>query len=290
MYLLQTLVDGLSLGSLYAVFALGVALVFGVMGLINFAHGELIMIGAYAAVLVVRPVIWVVLAVPVLVMAAALLMERVAFRPVRDAAPTTMLVTSFALSSGLQSAATSLFGSLQRNADVLPALSHSVRLGALRIPVLDLVTVGTGVVMMAGLALFFARTSTGIRMRAAAEDFPTARMLGVKANRVIALAFALSGLCAGAGALLLVSQTGYATPTLGTAPVLAAFIAVVVGGIGEIRGAVLGGYLLGLVTVALQAYLPPGLRSFQTAFAYAVVLAFLVIRPQGILPGKVRLI
>jgi branched-chain amino acid transport system permease protein len=285
----QTLIDGASLGSLYAVFALGVALVFGIMGLVNFAHGELIMIGAYGAVLIARPIIWVVPCVLAFAVLAALIMERLAFRPVRHASPTTMLVTSFAVSFALQSVATSVFGSQQRSADFAPGLSTAIGVGGLQVPALDLVTVGVGLVLMVGLRVFFGRSSLGVQMRAAAEDFPAARMLGVRAGRVIALAFGISGLFAGVGAVLLVAQTGYASPTIGTAPVLAAFIAVVVGGIGEIRGAVLGGYLLGLVSVLLQAYLPPDLRAFQTAFAYAVVLAFLVVRPEGILRGKVRL-
>jgi len=285
-FFLQTIVDGLSVGSLYAVFALGVALVFGIMHLINFAHGELIMIGAYAAIVVGRP-LWIVIIVALAVsVLAAVLMERLAFRPVRNADPTTMLVTSFALSYGLQSLATAIFGSLQRGGAIAGELSRSVQVIGLSVPRLEIATITVTVAMLLALNVLLARTSMGVQMRAAAEDFPTARMLGVRANRVIAAAFAISGLFAGVGAVLFVAQHGYVNPTIGSAPVLAAFIATVVGGIGTLRGAVLGGYLLGLVSVLLHGYLPADLRNFQTAFAYAAVVACLLIRPQGLLASR----
>jgi branched-chain amino acid transport system permease protein len=281
----QYVIDALSLGSLYAVFALGIALVFGIMGLINFAHGELIMAGGYALVLLQDDVgFGRLIALFAVVVLLALAMERVAFRPVRKADPETMLVTSFAVSFLLQSLAVLIFGGLPRSVTPWASItSEHFTVGGLQIQYLDLLAVVTTAVILAGLALFFGRTRIGVQMRAAAEDFTTARLLGVRANTVIALSFALSGALAGVAALFLVAKTGIVTPSMGLAPVLAAFIATIVGGLGSVQGAVLGGYVLGAITVALQAALPLDLRPYRDAFVFAAVIAVLLLRPQGLL-------
>lgn len=286
--LIQYSIDALSLGSLYAVFALGIAIVFGIMRLINFAHGELILAGAYALVLFQdwNPVmrLGLTLAVPVVL---ALGMERVAFRPVRRADPETMLVTSFAVSFLLQSLAILIFGGLPRSVAPWSTLtSEYLRIGGVQVQYLDILAVVVTAVLLVGLALFFSRTSLGIQMRAAAEDFTTARALGVRANRVIAFSFVLSGGLAAIASLFLVGKTGIVTPSMGLAPVLAAFIAVIIGGLGSLQGAILGGYLLGTITVALQVMLPLELRPYRDAFVFCAVILVLLIRPQGLLVAR----
>jgi branched-chain amino acid transport system permease protein len=282
----QYVVDGFSLGSLYALFALGIALVFGVMQLINFAHGELIMVGGYAIVLLgsASPVLVIATVIAVCV-ALALLLERVAFRPARGADAETLLVTSFAVSFLLQSLATLTLGALPRGASVLHGLNRPLDVAGLSIRGLDLVTVGVTIVLVCGLVAFL-KTRLGVEMRAAAENFRMARLLGVASNKVIAISFAMSGLLAGVAAVILVAQTGLVTPTLGVSPVLAAFIATIIGGIGSLTGAVLGGYALGAVTTALQAALPLELRSYRDAFVFVVVVAVLILRPQGLLAPR----
>jgi branched-chain amino acid transport system permease protein len=283
---MQYVVDAFSLGSLYALFALGIALVFGVMQLINFAHGELIMVGGYALVLIGggSPALTIV-AMLIVVVVLALALERVAFRPARGADAETLLVTSFAVSFLLQSLATLTLGALPRGASVLQGLNRPIDVAGLNIRGLDLVTVGATVVLVAGLAVFL-KTRLGVQMRAAAENFRMARLLGVASNKVIAMSFAMSGLLAGVAAVILVAQTGLVTPTIGVAPVLAAFIATIIGGIGSLTGAVLGGYALGAVTTALQAALPLELRSYRDAFVFVVVVAVLILRPQGLLAPR----
>jgi branched-chain amino acid transport system permease protein len=285
--LIQNAIDALSFGSLYALFALGIALIFGIMGLINFAHGELIMVGGLALVLLGHPG-WPLLILATLGIAVvfALAMERVAFRPVRGADPITLLVTSFAISYVLQNLAEVTFGSVPRTTNLSTSLAESFSVGGIYIPKLDVVTVIVTAILLVALGLFLGRTRTGVQMRAAAEDFRMARVLGVNANRVIATAFVLSGVLAGVAAILLVAQTGVVTPTIGSGPVLIAFIATVLGGIGSLRGAVLGGFILGIITVALQAYLPLEFRYYRDAFAYTAVIAMLLVRPQGLIVAK----
>jgi branched-chain amino acid transport system permease protein len=281
--LVQNIVDALTFGSLYALFALGIALVFGIMRLINFAHGSLIMIGGFALVLLDGvPLVLRLPLVLAIVVVAALAMERVAFRSVRDASPATMLITSFALSYLLQSLAILILGTLPRSTNLLSGLTKSFDIAGISVQWLDVVTIVVTIALLVALTAFLARTSIGVQLRAAAEDFRMARVLGVRANSVVATAFAISGLLAGVASVLLVAQGGVVSTEIGAGPVLVAFIATVLGGMGSMRGAVLGGLALGAITVALQAYLPVELRYYRDAFAYSAVIAVLLMRPQGL--------
>jgi len=280
----QHAVNAISLGSLYGLSALGIALIFGVMRLINFAHGELIMAGGYAMVLLYA-VGWPIMVVGTIVtaMVCAVLMERVAFRPLRHASAATLLIASFTISYLLQSVVTATATATARPV-VLPSfLSEVIAIGGVRIEMLAVLTVGCTVVLLIGLAAFLRRTTLGLEMRAAAEDFRMARLLGVRANRVIATAFAISGFLAGFVSLSFVGQTASVTPTMGVSITLVAFVATVVGGMGSIVAAPLGGFLLGAVTVVLQVVLPDGLSPYRDAFVFAAVIAVLLVRPQGLL-------
>lgn len=286
-FFVQNLIDGVALGSLYALFGLGIALIFGIMQLINFAHGELIMVAGYALVVVGHPP-WpfLVLATVAIAVVFALAMERAAFRPVRGANAPTLLITSFAVSFLLQNIAVASFGALPRGVNISTSMLRPIELGSIVIPRLDVLIVGVTAVLLVALALFLAKTTVGVQMRAAAENFRMARILGVRANVVIAVAFGISGVLAASSAILLVLQTGSVSPTLGVQPVLVAFIATVLGGMGSLRGAVLGGILLGLVTILLQAYLPLELRYYRDAFAYGAVILVLLLRPQGLIVSR----
>jgi branched-chain amino acid transport system permease protein len=284
---LQHVIDAITYGSQFALYSLGIALIFGIMGLINFAHGELIMAGAYTIILIGHPP-WpvVVIATVGIGVVFALGMERMAFRPLRGANPATLLIASFALSYGLQNLAILIEGSAPKGTSVSTWLSESFQIGSVSVPKLDPVTVGVTIVLLIALGLFLQRTRMGVQMRAAAEDFRMARILGVRANTVIATAFAMSGLLAGIGAYLLVAQTGEISPDIGSNPVLYAFVATVLGGMGSLRGAVLGGYVFGAIFVGLQSYLPLELRSYRDAFAFAAVIAMLLVRPQGLIVAR----
>jgi branched-chain amino acid transport system permease protein len=286
-HFLENAVNALDTGSLYALYALGIALLFGVMRLINFAHGQLIMIGAYTLVLV-RPhgLLLAIVACVVITAFAALLMERIAFRPVRGANPATMLVTSFAVSFALQSLAVVIEGSVPKSTNLSPVLTQSWRIGGAQIPKLDIITIGVTILLVVALALFLARTSMGVQMRAAAEDFRMARLLGVRANRVIAVAFAISGTLAAATSFMLIGQTGSVDSTTGITPVLYGFIATVLGGLGSLPGAALGGLLLGVGGTILQIELPANLSPDRDAFLFVAVFLVLVLRPQGLIVSR----
>jgi branched-chain amino acid transport system permease protein len=285
----QAVIDSISLGCLYALFALGIALIFGVMGLINFAHGELVMIGGFCAVYFAgagQP--WLSIGLIASVVVAAVLMERIAFRPLRGASPATILVASFGVSIVLQNVAQMAFGSLPKTTNLLSGLSTAYVVGDVSIPRLSVATVAITVGLVAALGAFLRFTDLGVQMRAAAENFPMARLMGVRADRVIATAFAISGILAAAAATILVSQTGAVTTTMGVNVVVVAFVATILGGAGSLLGAVLGGLLVGTLTVVLQNVLPLGLRPFRDAFVYGLVLAVLVIRPQGLIVSRAR--
>ncbi len=285
---LQYVVDAINLASYDALIALGIAVVFGIMRLVNFAHGEIIMVGAYAMAYMLKlPFPVVVLATIAVGAAVALSMERVAFRPVRNATPTTLLVTSFALSFLIQNIVISTIGDFPKTPVLPQFLGSSFTVGNLLIQTVQVITVVTTIVLVALLVLFFTRTATGREMRAAAEDFRMARLLGVPANRVIAVAFGISGALAGVVSVLLLAQTDLLTPTMGVGPVLVGFVATVIGGLGSLVGAALGGFLLGFITVAFQAWLPLSLRPFRDAFVFGLVILILVFRPQGIM-GQTR--
>lgn len=288
--LVQHAVDAVSFGSLYALAALGIALIFGVMRLINFAHGELIMVGSFTAALLTGSPWPVLLVAPLAVSVVfAVLMDRVAFRPVRGAGPPTLLITSFALSYLLQNLATLVLGSQPRTGVISTRLDGVLELGHVAVPWIQVVTVATTLVALSALALLLRRTSIGLEMRAAAEDFRTAQLLGVRADTVIAVAFACSGALAGLAAVLLVAQIGIVTSTIGTAPLLVAFVATILGGLGSLTGAVVGAYLVGAATVALQTYLPAELKSFRDAFVYAAIVLVLLARPQGLMRSNAYL-
>lgn len=280
---LQFLVDAATAGSFYALFALGIALIFGIMQLVNFAHGELIMVGAYTVYLLQQlpwPLILpLTLAVVVL---TALLMERVAFRPIRGANPATLLITSFALSFLLQNVARIVFGTLPKSVDIVPAFRQTMLHGAVTIGWLNAITVVTTAVLLVLLALFMNRTPVGVQMRAAAEDFQMARLCGVHSDRVIATAFAISGLLAGVGAILLVGQTGGLSVGIGLTPVLFGFTAAAIGGLGSLPGAVVGGFVLGIATTLLQQVLPFQLGAYRDAFLFAGVFALMALRAGGL--------
>jgi branched-chain amino acid transport system permease protein len=288
---LQHVINAITLGSIYALYALGIALIFGTMRLVNFAHGDFVMLGAYAVVVLNGhvPSPLVIVGTIAIVVAIALLTERVAFRPVRSADPATLMITSFAVAYVLENMATLIFGALPRTTNLSTSLAEAVTLGDISFPRLNLVAVGATLVLMVGLGVFLKRAPLGIQMRAAAENFKMARLLGVKANRVIAMAFAISGVLAGVASLLFVAQTGTVSPTLGITPLVVAFFATVLGGLGSLQGAVLGAFLLSAFTELFQALLPVDLRAFRDAFVYGLVIVLLLARPQGLLvPASAR--
>lgn len=283
----QTLVDAVSVGGLYSLTALGIGLIFGVMRLINFAHGGLIMITGYTLLAFFGAPLAIVLAAGIVAaVALALLTERVAFRPLRGADPATLLISSFALSFFLEKTLILLVGSRPKGIDLLPELGQQVTIFGVRLQSLQIVTILLSAILLIAVSWFLKGTRIGLQMRAAAEDFRMARVLGVRANAVIATAFALSGVLAAAVSCLVVAQTGVIQPRMGLQLVVIAFVGTVIGGLGSLTGAALGGFLVGVTTILLQTLLPPDLRVFREAFVFLAVALVLLFRPQGLLPAR----
>ncbi|MGH2407015.1 MAG: branched-chain amino acid ABC transporter permease [Candidatus Limnocylindrales bacterium] len=317
-YVLQQVFNALSAGSLYALMAVGLAMVFGILRLINFAHGDLMMVAAYLASFSLGAGLPLEAAVPVMVIGTvlvALLMERVAYRPIRGAPDVAMLLTSFAVGQILQNGTllvTRLADKPQQIAFPSPeGLGGVIAFGSITLPRVNIVSFVAGTILLGLLTLFVTRTRLGLSMRAAAEDLVAAQLMGIKVDRVVAVAFGIGGALAAVAGLLFAVQAGQINPYIGFSPVLKAFIAAVIGGFGSIPGAVLGGYVLGILEVFftavtglgdllppgsvpdpvrefLQQWLPGSLGSYRDAFVFIALILVLLIRPQGILGRRDR--
>ncbi|PSJ60445.1 branched-chain amino acid ABC transporter permease [Mesorhizobium soli] len=289
---LQQLVNALSLGGTYALLALGLAVVFSIMGLINFAHGELMTAAGYGmcfALIAGLPFGVAVIVAIVVAVVLVLLMERIAFRPVRGASGTTLLLTSFAVSAILRVLFQNFVSARPKPVPMPMSLSGTIEIAGLHIGIIQAISILMTVVMLVGLNIFLRTTVLGRAMRAASEDFAIVRLMGIRANAVVATAFAISGLLAGVAGVLWVAQRGSVDPLMGFLPVLKAFIAAIIGGLGSLSGAVAGGFLLGFIEVLLQAYLPENLLGYRDAFTILLVIGVLLFAPQGLLARKVAL-
>lgn len=283
---LQQFVNALSLGGTYALLALGLALIFSILGMINFAHGDLMTIAGYSVVFLVQAgaPFWPACGLAVLVSGgAAIVMERVAFRPIRGRSLAIMLLTSFAVSGILHVGFQNLISPRPIALAVPDVLARSIAFGGITLGVVQLISVGATFLLLGVLTLVLQQTRYGIAVRAAAQDFPVSRLMGIRANQLIALTFGVSGMLAGVAGLLWVAQRGAVDPLLGFLPILKAFIATVLGGLGSLPGAVLGGFMLGALEVSLRALLPPDALPFRDAIALSLVILLLLGRPQGLL-------
>lgn len=281
------LINAISLGSLYALIALGLVIVYGILKLVNFAYGELIMVAGYVMFIMTSipgMPFWVVCVGAVLAaMLASYLTDRVAFRPVRNKSLTAMLITSFAVSTLLQNAALLLVSPRARAVQIPPFFSQTVQIAGAVVPIRNLITIATAVLLLAVFSLLLRKTVLGIALRAAADNFRMTRMLGVPANLVISTAFVISGFFAGVVGLFWVGRTASVTPTIGAAPLLVAFVATVIGGMNSLVGAVVGGYVLGLLNTLLSLLLPQSLLDYREAFQFMIVILILLFRPEGLI-------
>ena len=283
----QVFVDAISVGGLYALTALGIGMIFGVMRLVNFAHADLITFAAYAIVLFfAQSTALAIVAAALAAIVLALVTERAAFRPLRGANPETLLVSSFAVSFFLEKTLIMVVGARPKGVDFLPGLARQVDVAGVRLQLLHLVTIAVSLTLLVGTTWLLRATRLGLEMRAAAENFRMAEALGVRANRVIAAAFAISGLLAAAVACMIVAQTGLVQPRMGLQLVVIAFVGTVIGGLGSLPGAAIGGFLVGVASILLQALLPETFRPFREAFVFVVVALVLIVRPLGLFPSR----
>ena len=282
---LQTVADGIALGAIYALMAVGIGLVFGVLRLVNFAYGQLVMAGAFALALASQwgwP-LWagIVLCFAV-VITLSVAMDRLVFRPLRGHSPAVMLVATFAVAFLLQNVALLWFGSLGKIAGSLAFLNQVWTIGGAAIHKIAVVAVVVAVVCLALVQALLQRTDIGLHMRAASMDFSTSRLLGVRANRVISFAVLVSGVLAAVVAVMLTVQSPLVTPDFALRDTIVVLAGVVVGGLNRPIPATLGGFLIGFTTGLLGGVLPTNQSQYLPTFVFAAVILVLLVRPRGL--------
>lgn len=283
---LTTLISGLSLGSIYALIALGYTMVYGIAKMLNFAHGDVIMVGAFTVIVSVMMLgfpIWVGLLLSVVICTVlGMTIERVAYKPLRKAEPLTVLITAIGVSYLLQNVALLIFGSTQKSFSKVFHVS-SVHFGDVSMSGESVVTLAVTIVIMICLSLFINKTRAGKAMRAVSQDKEAAELMGISVNRTISLTFAIGSALAAVAGVFYGATYGFIGPFTGSMPGIKAFVAAVFGGIGSIPGAMVGGILLGVLESMSKAYISTELSD---AIVFASLIVVLLVRPTGLF-GKV---
>lgn len=291
MSFISYLINGLSLGSVYAIIALGYTMVYGIAKMLNFAHGDVIMIGAYVALTCMTsaglPPLAAVLIAVIACTVLGVLIERIAYKPLRNAAsPLAVLITAIGVSYLLQNVALLIFGANNQSfQSVVSWAGLSLAGGALNITGETIVTIVVCVIIMVGLMLFIRKSKAGQAMRAVSEDKGAAQLMGINVNGTIALTFAIGSALAAVAGVLLCSAYPSLSPYTGAMPGIKAFVAAVFGGIGSIPGAFIGGILLGVIEILARAYIS---SQMADAIVFAVLIIVLLVKPTGILGKNVQ--
>ena len=285
-YYIDLLLSGITVGSLYALIAIGYTMVYGILRLINFAHGDIFMMAGFFMVYISASMPMAV-AIPVVLLmtvALGLLIERAAYKPLRSAPRMSVMISAIGVSYLLQNLATYITGGLARPYPEIPFLKGTFMLGALKIKVITVVTPLLTVLLVIALVLFINHTKTGMAMRAVSRDFDTPRLMGIKVNNIISVTFIIGSFLAGVGSILYFSNYGQVSPTIGAMPGLKAFVAAVFGGIGSIPGAVLGAYIIGICESLIKAN--DAIAIFSNAFTFALLILVLLFKPNGMFGEK----
>ena len=285
--LIQTLTSGLSLGSIYALIALGYTMVYGIAKMLNFAHGDIIMVGAYAVITAVftmglPPFIAILISIALCAL-LGIVIEFLAYRPLRQAQPLAVLITAIGVSYLLQNLALLIYGSEQKAFPTIVALP-TVHIGGVYIDGITLATLVVTAVIMVALSLFINKTRMGKAMRTVSEDKEAAELMGISVNRTITVTFAIGSALAGVAAIFYGAAYTYIRPTTGAMPGIKAFTAAVFGGIGSIPGAMLGGILLGVIEQLSKTYIS---TLWADAIVFGVLVVVLVVKPTGLLGKKI---
>ena len=285
--LIQTLISGLSLGSIYALIALGYTMVYGIAKMLNFAHGDIIMVGAYAVITAVftmglPPFIAILISIALCAL-LGIVIEFLAYRPLRQAQPLAVLITAIGVSYLLQNLALLIYGSEQKAFPTIVALP-TVHIGGVYIDGITLATLVVTAVIMVALSLFINKTRMGKAMRAVSEDKEAAELMGISVNRTITVTFAIGSALAGVAAIFYGAAYTYIRPSTGAMPGIKAFTAAVFGGIGSIPGAMLGGILLGVIEQLSKTYIS---TLWADAIVFGVLVVVLVVKPTGLLGKKI---
>lgn len=290
---MQQILNGLHIGSIYALIALGYTMVYGIVKLINFAHGDIMMVGAYIAFMIMTVFnLPLPVAIIISMVSCALIgmgIEKVAYKPLRKAPRMWALITAIGISFFLETLFTILFGASSKP---FPTLSLApIQIGSLQMSQIMLISLGLSLVLMVGLELFIKKTRLGKAMRAASEDATAAALMGVSVNKTISIAFAIGSALGAIGGILFAMAYPQIKPLMGVMPGLKAFIAAVLGGIGILPGAMLGGFLLGIIESLTKGFLSafwPGASLWADAILFLILILVLLLKPSGILGKNVR--
>lgn len=292
MYFIVQLINGLQMGAIYALIALGYTMVYGIIKLINFAHGDLMMVASYMLLLAVTS--WqlpLFIAIPLAMLITAVLgviIERIAYRPLRNASRLSALISAIGVSLLLQNVMMLIFTPTPRRFPDLISGLPSLTLGTNRISLMAPTSILLALALMILLQLFVSGTKTGKAMRAVSEDMKAAQLMGINVNRIISITFAIGSALAAFAAVLFLFAYPQVDPYLGAMPGIKAFIAAVLGGIGIIPGAMLGGFLLGVIESLSRAYIPSGYSQLADAVVFGVLILVLLFMPAGLLGKQVR--
>ena len=284
MEFLTTFVNGLSLGGIYAMIALGYTMVYGIAKMLNFAHGDIIMVGGYTILLFlfVNPIVAIIAAM-VFCMILGIVVEKVAYKPLRGASPLAVLITAIGVSYLLQSLAQMIFGSAPKY--IVIADLGILKIGSLSIGYNTIITLVCSILVMVALSLFVKFSKTGRAMVAVSEDKGAAQRMGINVNRIIMITFAIGSALAALASVFFLLKAPTMTPTFGSLPGIKAFTAAVIGRIGSIPGAMIGGILLGVIECFAQAV--PAISPYTDAIEFSILIILLLVKPSGLL-GKVR--
>ena len=286
-YVLSQLLNGLRLGNVYAIVAIGYSIVYGILRLINFAHGDILTVGAYTALTLMvafgAPIWLTILAAVGISVLLGLLIERAAYRPLRTANEETTLVSSLAVSAFIQTLVTMIF-SEQRKAFHFPAWFNQIHtMGLLRLSNMNIIIFIATFLILIILGLTIRYTRIGMAMRACSDNQKAAALMGININRVVMFAFGVGSALAALAGIMLAGEYKTVDPLMGFAPGLKAFVAAVIGGIGKLSGAVLGAFMLGLAEMLFAGLLPTSITPYRDAFVFILLILILLVRPYGIL-------
>ena len=287
----QHTLNGLTLGSLYALIAIGYTMVYGILRLINFAHSEIFMLGAYfvfwAITLFYLPWALAMVAAVIVTASVGILVDRVAYRPLRDAPRISALISAIGVSFFLQNVTIVVFGALPRQVYRPAWLEDPILMGDVRLLPLTLFVPALSLLLMLGLVWIVYKTKTGLGMRAISKDIETSYIMGVPVNRIISITFGIGSALAAASGIMWALRYPQLQPVMGSIPGFKAFIAAVFGGIGSIPGAVIGGVMLGVIEIMAVAFFPD-LAGYRDAFAFVLLIVILLLKPTGLMGEKLE--